>query len=87
VLHFENNVKEIELKNINNLKENLKNIDRFMFQQKTESIYVQKQLRYFVYESDTVYLIKPNQKRFWTRSQAIEDATSLIAEIINMEGN
>jgi len=31
-------------------------------------------------------LIKPNQKRFWTRSQAIDDATSLITEIINMEG-
>ncbi|KAA6312984.1 hypothetical protein EZS27_036173, partial [termite gut metagenome] len=28
---------------------------------------------------------KPNQKRFWTRSQAIDDALSLIVEIANME--
>jgi hypothetical protein len=57
-----------------------------MLQKKSDSIYVQKQVKYFDYENDSVFLIKPNQKRFWTRSQAIDDATSLIAEIINMEG-
>jgi hypothetical protein len=83
VLHFGVKEHEIECNNIEYLRDKLKNIDRYMLQQKTESIYVQKQVRYF--DSDVVYLIKPNQKRFWTRSQAIDDATSLITEIINME--
>jgi hypothetical protein len=83
VLHFGEVEKPVETKNLANLRENLQNIDRYMLQQKSDSIYVQKQVRYF--DNDTVYLIKPNQKRFWTRSQAIDDATSLISEIINME--
>ena len=45
-------------------------------------LFVQKYIKY--YDKDTVYLIKPNQKRFWTRTQAMEDASSLIADIINM---
>jgi len=84
VLHFVDKEQDVKLENLENLRENLKNIDRHMFQQKTDSIYVQKQVRYF--DNETVYLIKPNQKRFWTRSQAIDDATSLISEIINMGG-
>jgi len=86
VLHFGDKEQAIEIKDLKNLRENLKNIDRYMLQQKSDSIYVQKQLRYSDFNNDTVYLIKPNQKRFWTRSQAIDDATSLITEIINMEG-
>jgi hypothetical protein len=86
VLHFGNQEKPVEEKSIDTLRESLKNIDRYMLQKKSDSIYVQKQVKYFDYENDSVFLIKPNQKRFWTRSQAIDDATSLIAEIINMEG-
>lgn len=85
VLHFGNIENEIETKEIEHLSNHLKNIDRYMLQKKADSIYVQKQVRYF--DNDTVYLIKPNQKRFWTRSQAIDDATSLISEILNMEGS
>ncbi|HEY5589688.1 MAG TPA: N-6 DNA methylase [Paludibacter sp.] len=88
VLHFGEVEKTIETKDLANLRENLFNVDRYMLHPKAgdnkeNSIYVQKQVRYF--DNDTVYLIKPNQKRFWTRSQAIDDATSLISEIINME--
>ncbi len=85
VLHFGNIENEIETKEVVHLSNHLKTIDRFLFQQGSDSIYVQKQVRYF--DNDTVYLIKPNQKRFWTRSQAIDDATSLISEILNMEGS
>ncbi len=85
VLHFGDKNKNTEVKNLDFLRKNLKNIDLYMLQQKSDSIYVQKQVRYF--DNDTVYLIKPNQKRFWTRSQAIDDATLLITEIINMEEN
>lgn len=85
VLLFSNQEKPVEEKSIETLRESLKIIDLYMLQKKSDSIYVQKQVKYFDYDNDLFYLIKPNQKRFWTRSQAIDDATSLITEIINME--
>ena len=62
----------------------LKELDKYSIQEKGKNIYVQKQFRY--YDTDKIYLIKPNQKRFWTRSQAIDDALSLVMEIANMGG-
>ena len=82
ILHFGKEVKEIETKNITELRKQLQEIDKYIVQKKMHSIYVQKHITY--YDKDTVYLIKPNQKRFWTRTQAMEDASSLIADIINM---
>lgn len=37
-----------------------------------------------IYESDKITLIKPNQKRYWTKIQAIEDAASIFSEILSM---
>ena len=82
ILHFGKEIKEIEIKNISELRKQLQEIDQYTIQKKAHSIYVQKYIKY--YDKDTVYLIKPNQKRFWTRTQAMEDASSLIADIINM---
>lgn len=82
ILHFGKEVKEIEIKNISELRKQLQEIDQYTIQKKAHSIYVQKHIKY--HDKDTVYLIKPNQKRFWTRTQAMEDASSLIADIINM---
>lgn len=82
ILHFGKDVKEIEIKNIFEFRKQLQEIDQYTILRKAHSIYVQKYIKY--YDRDTVYLIKPNQKRFWTRTQAMEDASSLIADIINM---
>lgn len=82
VLHFQANEKEVKINNIAELRNQLQELDRYTIQKKAHSIYVQKHIRY--YNNDTIYLIKPNQRRFWTRTQAMEDASSLIAEIINM---
>ncbi len=82
ILHFGEKTKEISRKSISELKAHLQAIDKYMIHKKAPSIYVRKHIIY--YDNDTVYLIKPNQKRFWSKSQAMEDATSLIADIINM---
>lgn len=82
VLHFGEEAKKVETQNVIELRKQLQEIDKYTVQKKTPSIYVQKHIKY--YDKDTVYLIKPNQKRFWTRTQAMEDASSLIADIINM---
>ncbi len=85
VFSFDDSEKELEIKSFESLRSKLKEIDKYLLQQKAgQSIYVQKQIRH--YDTNKIYLIKPNQKRFWTRSQAIEDATSIIEEILNMEG-
>jgi hypothetical protein len=85
VLSFESAKSEIEVKPFESLRPKLMEIDKYLIQQKAgQSIFVQKQIRH--YDSNKIYLIKPNQKRFWTRSQALEDATSIIEEILSMEG-
>ncbi|GHV10076.1 type I endonuclease-methyltransferase fusion protein [Bacteroidia bacterium] len=84
VLHFADNAKSVEIKDTKELIPLLKELNKYSIQEKGKNIYVQKQFRY--YDNDKIYLIKPNQKRFWTRSQAVDDAMSLIVEIANMGG-
>lgn len=54
-------------------------INKYTIEQYAQNIYIRKQIRY--YDKDTIFIIKPNQKRFWTRSQGIDDAYSIINEI------
>lgn len=85
VISFENKRKPVTSKRMAELSSALKMLDNFSMQEKGQSIYVRKQFRY--YASNKIYLIKPNQKRFWTCSQAIDDALSLTIEITNMGGD
>jgi hypothetical protein len=84
VLHFGDVEKPVEVKSAVELAPLLKELNNRSVMEKGRNIYVQKQFRY--YDNDTIYLIKPNQKRFWTRSQAIDDAMSLIIEIASTGG-
>jgi hypothetical protein len=84
VLQFSDTEKPVEVKDEAAIAPLLKELNRYSMREKGKSIYIQKQFRY--YGRDTIYLIKPNQKRFWTRSQAKDDAMSLIIEIANMGG-
>lgn len=58
----------------------LKRMDRYTYEQYAESIYYRKFLRY--YADDKLYIIKPNEKRFWSRSLGINDADEIIAEVL-----
>lgn len=64
------------------LNQHLLSIDRYLLKKESKNIYIKKQLKYF--EDNTIYIIKPNQKRFWTGSAALNDAKELISEILNM---
>jgi len=44
------------------------------------SLYVRRHAR--IYDGDTIYVIKPSEKRFWTRSMARNDADEIIAELL-----
>ena len=82
VLSFDDKKRPVTTKNVGELSPLLKKLNKYSLQQYGQNIYVRKQYKYF--DTDKIYLIKPNQKRFWTRSQAMEDAQSLIIEITNM---
>jgi len=75
-------------KQINNAKEkideHLEKIDDYLWEKKISSgIYFRKKLNY--YNGDDIFIIRPNQRRFWSQSMAIEDASELIFEILNSE--
>lgn len=59
----------------------LKQLDKELIETKGGSIYVRRHLRR--YSKDSVYVIKPNQMRYWTRSSAISDADRIYADIMN----
>ena len=59
----------------------LNSIDKYTYEKFSESIYFRKTLRY--YKNDVIYIIKPNEKRFWTRSMAFKEADEIITDIIN----
>ena len=60
----------------------LSKLNKYTLDEYTKSIYMQKNITY--YDDDLIYIIKPNQKRFWTQSQAIEDAQNITLEIMSM---
>lgn len=60
----------------------LKKIDDYTYERHSESIYFRKTIKYF--DGDTIYLIKPNEMRFWSKSTASNDANELTFEILNL---
>lgn len=61
--------------------EELKKLDKHLWKEKATNIYFRKKLNYKI-END-IYIIRPNQRRFWSQSMALEDASELILEILN----
>ncbi len=59
----------------------LKKIDQFLLDEKALGLYFRKKLNY--YDDSDVYIIKPNQRRFWSETAAMEDCKSLLIEIAN----
>lgn len=59
----------------------LKKIDQHLWEEKSSNIYFRKKLNYKI--GDDIYIIRPNQRRFWSQSMALEDASELILEILN----
>ncbi len=73
--------KESLLKSKENVAEELKQLDKILWQEKATNIYFRKKLNYKT--GNEIFIVRPNQRRFWTQSMAIEDASELILEILN----
>lgn len=63
------------------IDDELKIIDKHLWEEKANNIYFRKKLNYKT--GDDIYIIRPNQRRFWSKSMAMEDASELILEILN----
>jgi len=83
-LHFNNDYENGSCNTVNyqNISGLLHEINQDTFVQHSESIYYRKLIKYFKKDSNSIYLIKPNQKKFWTLSQALNDADNLILDLI-----
>lgn len=61
----------------------LKEINEYAFKEYNASIYYRRFIKYDIKKTNSFYIIKPNQKRFWTKALALSDADDLIVEILN----
>lgn len=61
----------------------LKILDEKLWDKGIQNLYFRKKLNY--YDGNDVYIIKPNQRRFWSQTAAMEDCKSLLVEILNMK--
>jgi hypothetical protein len=85
IIHFNKNnspdssvVTEIKNEKYSSL---MKEINNNSLEQHSESIYYRKIFKY--YKKDKIYLIKPNEKRFWTEGEALYDSDSILADLLN----
>ena len=86
-IHFTNEYKAGHVhifSNSTELTKLIRKIDKYSYKKYSASVYFRKVVKY--YKEDIIYIIKPNQKRFWSKSQAMQDSNSILLEIVNSEG-
>jgi len=69
------------IKSKEDVDKELRQLDKTLWQKKATNIYFRKKLNYKT--GNEIFIVRPNQRRFWTQSMAIEDASELILEILN----
>jgi type I restriction-modification system DNA methylase subunit len=62
----------------------LKTLDKKLWNEESQNLYFRKKLNY--YDNNDVYIIKPNQRRFWSETAAMEDYRTLLIEISKGNG-
>ncbi|WP_374401115.1 class I SAM-dependent DNA methyltransferase [Flavobacterium sp.] len=81
-LSFGNELKETKISN-EDIYFGLKKIEKKLWHEEGQNIYFRKKLNY--YDNEDVYIIKPNQRRFWSETAAMEDYRTLLVEILKMK--
>lgn len=67
-----------ESKEFHNL---LYKLDRRLWERQASTLYTRRHVR--IYDGPRFYVVRPSERRLWTRSQAYADADSFIAEILS----
>lgn len=78
-LSFSNEQKKVTISE-DFVNDELNKLDKQLWEKKATNIYIRKKLNYKT--GDDIYIIRPNQCRFWSQSMALEDASELILEIL-----
>jgi hypothetical protein len=73
-------VAEITFVKDNELEDILNELDKALIEERSPSVYIRRNLRR--YSSNTVYIVKSNQMRCWTKSSALHDADETYADIM-----
>ena len=55
-------------------------LERVLTEQKSQSLYFRRNMK--VYGSDNIHIVKPAERRFWTKSAAFNDADETIAQLL-----
>lgn len=82
ILQLNSEHNNIEIGDITMYRKSLLKIDKYLIQKHSESVYMKKTLKF--YENNYVYIVKPNQKRFWSTMQAYDDVATIINDVLNM---
>jgi len=64
------------------LTEVLVKLDRTLLEEKSQSIYMRRNLRH--YTGNTIYIVKPNHMKYWTKSAALRDADEVYADVMTL---
>lgn len=65
----------------NELHDLLYKLDRRLWERQASTLYTRRHVR--IYDGPRFYVVRPSERRLWTRSQAYADADSFIAEVLS----
>jgi len=78
----QDNIETITTERNNEIMDSLlQELDRELIKKKSGSVFVRR--HFWRYTKDSVYIIKPNQARYWSNSSAILDADKIYADIMS----
>lgn len=82
--HFNNDKKAatVVLNDNSDVKGLIEKLNKVSYKQYSESIYFRKVVKH--YEEDTLFIVKPNEKRFWTTTMALEDSDMIALEMMSI---
>jgi type I restriction-modification system DNA methylase subunit len=63
------------------LRDLLYRLERRLWERQSSTLYARRHVR--IYDGQRFYVVRPSERRLWTRSQAYADADSFIAEILS----
>ncbi|MBN1690945.1 MAG: N-6 DNA methylase [Dehalococcoidia bacterium] len=58
----------------------LTTVNKFLVEQRSPNLFIRRNVR--VYIGKIIYIIKPDQRRYWTRATALRDADEIYADIV-----
>jgi len=67
------------------LKKVLDGLEEILIQERSPSIYIRRNIRR--YAGNTIFIVKPNQNRYWNKSSALRDADEIYADIMSFWGD